>query len=204
MTNSNESTGDGDGELEQTERQDIKSATEEEDISLDIWISEDIGTQGVRAYRRQVWMLAYGFLLTVLLWIIFRAAWSYKRSNFLEQLIKERLQLVDQKIKHQLSRDAGSHLTQLIYLFLFELSDHHLRPLSQNLESLLKSIPPSIKVRYESQIKEVMFELEQISFAPAETAARLRTQSHLRSVRDKVSSLLKDMGKYYSRRSLEK
>ena len=179
----------------------VQLDTENRDLS-GIWSSEN--TESIIRYRFQVWSVLYGLLVLLFLVVLYRAQLFQKPKQPLELLMEERLKLVDQKIKHQLNREAGSQLTQLVYLFLSELSDLQPRPSSQNLESLIKAIPPSIKVRYESPIRDTLFQLEQISFAPEETAKQFRTKNHLLSLRRKVFSLLKGMEKYYYRTVSEK
>ncbi len=138
--------------------------------------------------RKKIWFVVY-IILALLFFLALKEAFPKRKATFLEVLLNKSEQETSKKIKKTWWKEAGMEMNQVVYLFLSELSGGKVA--LKNLDVLLRSIHPSLRIRYESEIRNLLSSLDRLSFAPDELAKDLRTEQEVKRLRDETFGLLK-------------
>ena len=147
-----------------------------------------------REYGKYFWFVLFGLLFFAFIGIEI-LSFRKKRSPLKELLRKSFLQ-VDQSIKAGRWKQAGVEMDRIMYSFFAELLSQDKDVKNWNL--LLRDIDPSIRARYETKIKALIFRLERLSFASSETAKELRNKKHVEALKNEIVDLLNKISKEYT------
>ena len=146
-----------------------------------------------RKYEEYFWFFLGGLLFFAFIGmelLSFR-----KKSSPLKELLRQSLLQVDKSIKAGYWKQAGVDLDRMMYSFFAELLSQEKAVKNWNL--LLRDIDPSIRARYETKIKEIIFRLERLSFASSETAKELRNKKNVENLKNEIVDILTKISKEY-------
>ena len=174
-----------------------KNTQEGEDKSISIVpLAQDQG-QGFYflKHRKMFWGIIYGLLFLSFVWVAIRFFFSQKDKNSFKKQLKANLKKVDQAMKEQNWKKSGIELNQLMYFFFSEWSKQNQS--AKNWDILLKHINPSIRVKYESKIKDLVSRIEQLSFAKEGSVKALRSKKNVESLKKEVVDLVQKISAEY-------
>jgi len=142
----------------------------------------------LKHFRSIVWWVIYGSLSLFLLIAILKERFLFTKDKSKFQ-IKADLKKVDQAIKNKSWKQAAIELNQILYSFFADLSGQN--KVVKDWDTLLCNIHPSIRINYEKEVRELISQLEIISFAPLESSSQWRNKKHLEALKNKLIALLK-------------
>ena len=141
--------------------------------------------------KNKFWKLFYGILLFLFILVARQRFLSRKKEPALAARLRTRLIRVDQAIKAQNWKKAGRELNQFLYSFFGELSKDEA---GKDWSTLLQSIPPSIRIKHEEQIKRLILSVERLSFASEESALKIRNKASVEQLRKEIIQLVDKIG----------
>lgn len=154
-----------------------------ENKNIQIWLK----------YRSLFWIFIYSLLFLFIGFIIGKKIYFRKSKKLLDFLLAQHLKQVDKAIKKQNWRQAGIILNRIMYLFFAELSKS--TSIVKNWDNLFHTIPPSIKIKYETESKKLIYLLEKLSFASQQESRLLRNKNSVESLKQSLITLLKKIDK---------
>ncbi len=149
----------------------------------------------VLKHRKMFWGIIYGLLFLSFVWGVIRLCFSQKDKNSFKKQLKANLKKVDQAMADKNWKKSGIELNQLMYFFFSEWSKQNQS--AKNWDILLKHINPSIRVKYESKIKDLVSRIEQLSFAKEGSVRALRSKKNVESLKKEVIDLVQEISAEY-------
>ena len=140
--------------------------------------------------RKKIWIVLYIFLFLCFLGTLGKHKFFLqKKRKPIEVLISKTEEQVKKHLKRENWKELGIELNQLIYLMLSESTGQS--KAIKNLDVLIQGLHPSLRVSYESQIRNLVSKLEKLSFAPEQLAKDLRTDTVATKISQQVFSLVR-------------
>ena len=140
--------------------------------------------------RRKIWVVLYIFLFLCFAGTLGKHKFFLqKKQKPIEALIGKAEEQVKKHLKRENWKELGMELNQLIYLVLSESTGQN--KAIKNLDILIQGLHPSLRVSYESQIRNLVSKLEKLSFAPEQLAKDLRTGKVATKISQQVFALVR-------------
>ncbi len=147
--------------------------------------------------RKYFWIVAYVLLFIFFLTALVRNFLFVRKDTIsFKARLNADLKRVDQAIKKKQWKESGIELNQLMYSFFADISGQG--KVVKNWDILLKNINPSIRIKYESQIKVLASSLERLSFASNEEARELRNERNVQKLKKDLVDLIQKISNEYS------
>ena len=159
------------------------------------WV-KDKKSEFIIRYRKSFWFVIYGVLFLFLVLFLIKHFSFRKEKNRLKVILEIGLKKADHSIKKEDWKQAGIELNQMMYSFFSELSGQN--KVVKNWDILLKDIHPSVRIKYESKILNLVSDLELLSFASIKSAGKLRNKKNVEKLQSDVMKLLKTISIVYS------
>ena len=147
--------------------------------------------------KRYFWIVIYALLFILLLIASVKNFLFVRKDNIpFKAQLSAGLKRVDRAIKKKQWKESGIELNQLMYSFFTDISGRD--KVVKNWDILLKNIKPSIRIKYESQIRALASRLERLSFASAEEARELRNERNVLKLKKDLVGLIQKISTEYS------
>ena len=166
----------------------------EEDIIVPL--TEDRKEHFLTKNRKALWFVIFSLLLSVFCLVLKKNFFTVRDKNPLKTRIKKDLIKVNQAIKERQWKTAGIEMSHIMYSFFSELSEK--KKVVKNWDVLFEHIHPSIRVKYEDKIRNLVSRLERLSFASSDEARKFRNKKNVeRLKRDLIFLIEKIFNEYF-------
>ena len=146
------------------------------------------------AQQLGAWAIFYLLTLSGLSFYAYRqVAYKEKRED-LKNLIKRKLQIIEEKLSKNDWRAVGSETTNLIYSVIGEVAG--LGGAAYDFDKIIDKAPPSFQRDIAPKLKKLMNQLEIIGFAPEGVVGNLKEKKELKKILEETGRLLAQAAKY--------
>ena len=135
------------------------------------------------------WMIFYSLLILGFIVFYFYPSKS-KNKKYLKKQINFKFKAIEKALAQKQSRASAVYLTNLISFVLSKLGQ---ASPSQEWNSLLESLPPSLYQRFSQDLQELVSELEALSFAPQTSLDESQSLKAVHKLSHKAKNLLEEM-----------
>lgn len=145
--------------------------------------------------RKNFWFVIFSSLFLFFILVLKRNFFIRKNKNPLKVQIKKDLIKVDKAIKNEQWKEAGIEMNQLMHSFFSELSEKD--KVVKNWDTLLQHIHPSIRIKYEEQIRNLVSRVERLSFASSSEAEGFRNKRNVEQLKKDLVVLIQKISNEY-------
>ena len=145
--------------------------------------------------RKNFWFIIFSSLFLFFILVLKRNFFIRKNKSSLKVQIKKDLIKVDKAIKNEQWKEAGIEMNQLMHSFFSELSEKD--KVVKSWDILLQHIHPSIRIKYEEQIRNLVSRVERISFASSSEAGGFRNKRNVEKLKKNLVALIQKISNEY-------
>ena len=154
-----------------------------------LWSDKPIGF--IVQYRKYFWFVIYSLLLVFFILALKRLFLSREGDDSLKVQLKKSMKRVDLAIKSGQWKESGIELNQIMYSFFSDLSGQ--KKIVKNWDVLLQNLNPSIRIKYEPRIRNIVSRVEKLSFASFEKAKKLRNERNVEQLKQDTTELIQEI-----------
>ena len=158
-------------------------------------LAEDERSSFLIRNRRNFWFAIFGLLSLFFILALKRKVFIKKNKNLFKQQIKKDLIKINKAIKNEQWKEAGIEMNQLMYSFFSELSSED--KVVKSWDILFQHIHPSIRIKYEESIRNLVSRVEKLSFASSAEAGGLRNKKNVEKLKKDLIALIQKISNEY-------